>query len=324
MLRTHTTAVAAAALGLASLALAPAAGAAPARTGTATFDKPYTYTGAAITGVSASSATLCSTPMSCDDTLVNLPAADVAVTLGNASAGGSDLDLYVYTSNAAGDAINPVASSSGGTADELAKFTTGAPGMYLVRVAAATAVQSTFDVKVAVTPPANPVPASGKVEASTGPNAPGAAAVPPQKVIVNDPDPTSPAGSGTGSDTGSSANKAPLAKVTHVASRNVRVLKGTAADSDGKVGSVRVALVKLGAGVVSCSQLTSTRLVFKALKTCAKPTTFLLATGHVNWSLKLAKALPKGNYVVYAQAIDAKGLKQSGFKGTARRTFTIR
>lgn len=299
----------------ATVVAAAPAHAAPARTGSAVIGAPYTWDGAPITGVGTDPDAVCALPGACDDTLVNIAAGDVRIAIGDAGGGAVDLDLYVYAADASGAPQTLIASDADGDANETVTFGAPAAAAYVVRVVAATALQGTYKGTATVTAGTTPTTAAGGVKPSTGPTAPGAPPPPPQQVVVKDPDPTVEAGAGGGSTT---VNRAPSTKVTATSARELR---GTAADSDGTVARVQVALVRLGSGSRPCTQLRSAAPTFTALKSCTAPTRYLTASGRLSWSLKLARALPKGRYVVYVRATDRKGLRQAT---ATRRAFTLR
>ncbi|WP_354698346.1 hypothetical protein DSM112329_04019 [Paraconexibacter sp. AEG42_29] len=329
-----TTRVTAALVALTALggAVASAAQAAPARSGKVAIGSPYAWDGASISGLGVGSETACLAPGSCDETLVDVAAGQVTISIGSASQGAVDLDLYVYASDASGKVGDQVASQADGDSDESVTFLAGSAGPYLVRVVGATALMGTYKGTASVEKGVAAVTPTGATVASTGPNAPGAAAPPAPTVIFTDPDPsTGTPGSGTaggGTSAGTDVpgvNDAPFARVKAPPSRGTRVLSGTAADPDGKIARVRVAVVRLAAKQGGrCTQLASVKPSFAKLASCTKPTIFLTANGHVIWSVRLKAALPKGRYVAYARATDTAGLTQSGFKGTSRRAFTVR
>lgn len=100
---------------------------------------------------------------------------------------------------------------------------------------------------------------------------------------------------------------------------------GTASDPDGNgVQSVQVALVKRARGGVKAKASAGARLRcfalnaklrFKRTKATGNqcPQVWLTAKGTSKWSFRLKGALPPGKYVVFARAVDGKGLAESSF-----------
>lgn len=130
--------------------------------------------------------------------------------------------------------------------------------------------------------------------------------------------PEEPVGPGT-------HNPAPRATIgamrSRLRARALRAFSGSAADPDDDVALVRVGLVRIAKR--RCETLRKNgRLARTTLTrgTCV-PTAWLNATGTTSWRLKLRRRLPRGRYVLYAQAMDAAGHTQSGF---ATRKFTLR
>lgn len=124
-------------------------------------------------------------------------------------------------------------------------------------------------------------------------------------------------------------NRSPHATMKRVP-KKVRVGKlkgfsGAAADPDGNgVQSVQIALVKRArAGVkakasagarLRCFALNE-KLRFKRVKAKGKqcPQVWVTAKGTSKWSFKLKGTLPPGKYVVFARAVDGKGLAETSF-----------
>ena len=100
---------------------------------------------------------------------------------------------------------------------------------------------------------------------------------------------------------------------------------GTASDPDGNgVQKVQIALVKRARGGVKAKASAGARLRCFALsakqsfkRTKAKknqcPQVWLTAKGTAKWSFKLKGTLPPGKYVVFARAVDGKGLAETSF-----------
>jgi hypothetical protein len=107
------------------------------------------------------------------------------------------------------------------------------------------------------------------------------------------------------------AQHAPAAKITKA---TAKAISGTAADADGDLVKVEVAVVqKTGK---RCKALTAKGTLKKA--TCSART-FLKAKGTSAWTLKLKHKLKKGSYVVYVRVTDA-GRRSV----TAQRAFRLK
>ena len=57
---------------------------------------------------------------------------------------------------------------------------------------------------------------------------------------------------------------------------------------------------------------------------CGRPRSFITAKGTTKWTFALSGKLGPGYYVLYARAIDNKGLKQTSFGTKSRRPFRVR
>jgi uncharacterized delta-60 repeat protein len=111
---------------------------------------------------------------------------------------------------------------------------------------------------------------------------------------------------------------------------------GTASDPDGNgVQKVQIALVKRARGGVKAKASAGARLRCFALgakqsfkRTKAKknqcPQVWLTAKGTSKWSFKLKGVLPPGKYVVFARAIDGKGLAETSFSRKLRNRYGFR
>jgi uncharacterized delta-60 repeat protein len=125
-----------------------------------------------------------------------------------------------------------------------------------------------------------------------------------------------------------------LGKTVDVA--RLKRFSGTAADPEGEhLGKVQIALVRKApsrpkvhatAAAVkkntgrSCLDLRSAKGGFKAVRAkrgASCPLRWLDAKGTSKWSFRLTGTLPVGSYVLYARAIDAKGLAESSFSAAA-------
>lgn len=135
-------------------------------------------------------------------------------------------------------------------------------------------------------------------------------------------------------------NQPPFARMKPVPKKlKVGKLKGffgTAADPDGNgVQSVQIALVKRLRGGIEAKASAGARLRCFALsakrrfkRTKAKgnqcPQVWLTAKGTSKWSFKLKSPLPPGKYVVYARAVDGKGLAETAFSRKLRNRYGFR
>lgn len=289
---------------LVALAAASPAVGAPDRSGSvAAGGATFKWEGGPITGFLLTSdlgdAFECGDPgKDCDDTLINFSAGSANVTIAPTSDGSVDLDLYVYKSNAQGEAGQFVKSSAGGTSDELVTFPAQA-GPYLVRVVAATATDGTYHGEAKLTAAA-------------------AKALPGEVDYGVDPaDPNADKGGG-GANTLAN-DKPPTTTVRAPRFSQSRVLSGTARDSDGKVAYVDVALVRLFSK--SCKALTAAG-TWRTLRKCSAPP-FLRARGTTKWHYTMRRRLAKGRYVVFARATDNLGRREGGFGPKNRIRFRI-
>jgi uncharacterized delta-60 repeat protein len=134
-------------------------------------------------------------------------------------------------------------------------------------------------------------------------------------------------------------NLAPFARMKAVP-KKLRVGKltgfsGKAADPDGNgVQSVQIALVKraragakakASAARLRCFALNA-KLRFKRAKGKGKqcPQVWITAKGTAKWSFKLKGTLPPGKYVVFARAVDGKGLAEASFSHKLRNRYGFR
>lgn len=111
---------------------------------------------------------------------------------------------------------------------------------------------------------------------------------------------------------------------------------GTASDPDGNgVQKVQVALVKRARGGAKAKASAGARLRcfalnaklrFKRTKAKGKqcPQVWITAKGTSKWSLKLKRTLPPGKYVVFARAVDGKGLAETSFSRKLRNRYGFR
>jgi len=112
---------------------------------------------------------------------------------------------------------------------------------------------------------------------------------------------------------------------------------GSAGDPDGNgVQKVQIALVRKQRGVVKatasargrlrCFGLRSAKVRFKRVtaKGGQCPQIWLTAKGTSRWSFKLKGKLPPGNYVIYARAIDGKGLAETTFSRSLGNRYAFR
>lgn len=116
--------------------------------------------------------------------------------------------------------------------------------------------------------------------------------------------------------TGASGTIAPLKST---GGRGFRATGGSA------ITRVEVAIAT--GGTKGCRWVRTTRsaLTRMSAKACANPV-WLKATGTMHWRLRLTRRLPKGRYVVEAQAFDARGARSPIAAGgvPSQRAFTVR
>ncbi|HET9593643.1 MAG TPA: delta-60 repeat domain-containing protein [Solirubrobacterales bacterium] len=116
----------------------------------------------------------------------------------------------------------------------------------------------------------------------------------------------------------------------------LRAFVGTAVDPDGNgVKKVQIALVKRARGGVKakasatarlrCFALNS-KLRFKRVRPKGKqcPQIWLTAKGTSKWSFKLKGVLTAGKYVVFARAVDGKGLAETSFSRKLKNRYGFR
>lgn len=274
--------------GLALTASATPAAAAPTRTFTFADAKTETFQPTGTGFASFSDGTVpveqCTSGLrECDDTLIELKApGKLTYKTADGDPAQADVALDLFTSDATGKVGKTLVHSDESTPTVVEAVSRDLePGFYLVRVdflVGSGAVEAT-----AAFAPSGPAPAP-----SPTPGTPS----------------TPPAGSAP------AANAAPKAIIklgkTFKAAK-LKSLGGTASD-DSKVAKVQVAVLRKTGK--RCAALT-TKGTFGKVGTCATPKTFLTAVGTSTWTLKLKKPFAKGAYVVYARAIDDKGLAQT-------------
>jgi uncharacterized delta-60 repeat protein len=120
-----------------------------------------------------------------------------------------------------------------------------------------------------------------------------------------------------------------------VAAQRLRRFSGGAADPDGDALRVQIALVKLATGGARaarraapvCFQLKDARAHFRRVRVrrgggC--PQRWLPAAGTAKWSFRLKRRLPPGRYVVYARAVDARGLAEADFSRREGNRYAFR
>lgn len=221
-----------------------------------------------------------------DDTQLTITeAGKLTVTLSDADDGANDIDLQLFKSNAAGEPVGAaIAESAEGGSDERLSKDV-TPGQYLVRVIGFLSIQGHFKGKAAL--------------AVSGATPSTAVSTPP---VVADLLP-----------------EAKLGKLPKAKAKKSLTLKGTASDDKG-VKAVEVAIVKTGK---KCTQLGSNGKFTPAPK-CDGPTSFLKAKGTTSWSLKIAKGLPKGSYMVFARATDTGGQKQGGYSKANKKALNVK
>ncbi len=136
------------------------------------------------------------------------------------------------------------------------------------------------------------------------------------------------------------ANRAPRVRMKKVprkvAAGKLTGFSGTASDPDGDALSrVQIALVKLvrgGAkasarGALSCLVLKNRGSRFRQVRVKRAnrcPQRWLAAKGKAKWSFRLKRSLPAGRYVVYARAVDARGLAGATFSRKLGNRYAFR
>jgi uncharacterized delta-60 repeat protein len=137
------------------------------------------------------------------------------------------------------------------------------------------------------------------------------------------------------------ANRAAHAKMKPVPKKlrvgRLKAFSGTAADPDGNgVQRVQIALVqKVRGGAkarasararVRCFALKNAKLRFKRVKAKGKqcPQVWLSVKGTAKWRFKLKGTLPPGRYIVFARAIDGKGLAETSFSRKLGNRYAFR
>lgn len=135
-------------------------------------------------------------------------------------------------------------------------------------------------------------------------------------------------------------NLAPFARMKAVPKKlalgKLKGFSGTASDPDGNgVQKVQIALVKRARGGVKAKASAGARLrcfalnsKFRFKRTKAKknqcPQVWLTVKGTSKWNFKLKGTLPPGKYVVFARAVDSKGLAESSFSRKLRNRYGFR
>jgi hypothetical protein len=300
-------------IALAALGIAAVAALAADRSGEVSTSTTYKWQGKGLNGavaVSNGGADPCADPSQCDFTVLHViePGQLTVHIVGDATGGPqdqvTDLDLYTYESDASGKQGKELKSSTSATADESVTVALLQPGYVLVKVAPAVAFNATF-----------------KGQATLGP-------VPPDPPTIDFGDDPAPSGGGSGDgghQTPTTADPygtdlAPTTRVTRPSGRRIKRLAGTAADADGKVAYVDLALIKRTSK--GCKGLTVTGK-FRTLDSCKSPS-FIRAKGTRKWHLSLLHVLPKGSYTFYGRATDDLGRPDSGFGAANRKSFSVR
>lgn len=263
------------------LVAVPVASAEPSRTSDLSSAAPFAWEGAGVTGTPVVAVTD-------DDTLLDVTQdGKLTVALSGANDTAIDLDVYIYKSNEAGEAIgDPIKTGEEGGSEERVSIDVVA-GFHLVRVTGWASLDGTYAGKatlVAVAPPPVPTAPTGAVAAPTD-----------------------------------LLPEARLGRLPKGRAKRTLVFRGTASDDKG-VSRVELAVVRRSGG--KCAQLTS-KGKFRSLARCNAPTSFLRATGTTTWSLTI-KNLPKASYTIFARAFDSVGQKQAGFSAANRKSFKVR
>jgi hypothetical protein len=98
-----------------------------------------------------------------------------------------------------------------------------------------------------------------------------------------------------------------------------RVVRGTATDDNGVV-RVEVAVVRKRNG--RCASMRANGR-FRRSTRCDVDPRFLAAQGTANWRFRARRRLKKGNYIVYARAVDTAGQVQSSFGAASVDPFRV-
>ena len=314
--RTITLVAAAATL----LATAPSAFAAPSREATLVpGGEGYGWEGGPLTGAGlfaqVNAVLPCGPAKGCDDTLIRAPQRGQLIVEMNSDA--VDLDLYLFKSDEEGNPGDQLKASETGTSEE--RVTAEVPGgIYLVRVVTAAAAEDMYTATATqvVLPPVDPDNA------------------PPDFGPDPAPDPGGGSGGGGGTQPGGPAgsnpqpgtrntppatNAAPSSRVRRPGRRSRR-LAGAAADPDGTVQYVDVALVRLRSDG-RCRALTP-RGGWRRIRKCSAPP-FVRATGRGRWRVRMNRRLRPGRYALYSRATDNIGLPEGGFGAGNRIVFRV-
>jgi uncharacterized delta-60 repeat protein len=156
---------------------------------------------------------------------------------------------------------------------------------------------------------------------------------------LGDRQPEPPATGAPPSSQPQAVDRAPHARMRKVprkiAARRLKGFSGSAADPDGDALRVQVALVRLVRGGARaarrtapvCFQLKDAKAHFRRVRVrkggrC--PQRWLAAAGTTKWSFRLKRRLPPGRYVVYARAVDARGLAEAEFSRGAGNRYAFR
>jgi uncharacterized delta-60 repeat protein len=153
-------------------------------------------------------------------------------------------------------------------------------------------------------------------------------------------DPRPPVAVPISSPAPAAANQPAHAKMKRVPKKvsagRLKSFSGTAGDPDGNgVQKVQIALVKVARGDARasreparhCSVLKNAKPRFKRVRArpyAPCPQRWLTAKGAAKWSFKFKGPLPPGKYVVYARAIDGKGLAETSFSRTLGNRYAFR
>ena len=105
----------------------------------------------------------------------------------------------------------------------------------------------------------------------------------------------------------------------------LKKFSGTAGDTDGNgLKKVQIAVTKKVGK--RCFAMKNAKGKFKRVKAKGKgcPHRWLAAKGKAKWSFRLKRELPPGRYVVFARAVDGKGLAEDSFSRELRNRYAFR
>ncbi|HEX8207735.1 MAG TPA: hypothetical protein VF587_16845 [Solirubrobacteraceae bacterium] len=259
----------------------------------------------------------CGPGKGCDDTLIRATGkGQLQVTTDSEDPNAVDFDLYLFESDESGEPGALIRSSTSGSSAESVSAIVEA-GTYLARVVAATGAEGTYvgEARMAVFTEDNPNPDFGNPPTQPGDGSGGGGGQQPGGGGGQQQEPAP----GT-RRLPPATNAAPTSRAKRPGARSRR-LTGTAADVDGEVAYVDVALARLR-GDDRCRGLAPTGR-FRRIRKCTAPP-WVRARGREAWRVTLKRRLRPGRYVLYSRAIDDKGLGEGGYDSANRVAFRVR